>query len=224
MADFRIKVDYFAWLEKRIGANNYIARKQLADALRGKDTLPFPEVFLDYLCRFLAGEVKRPRGRPKVSHSKGQHFGEISGHYLEHITKRVELCDYVSGSELADVLRRGAAGQIPDVLLEYLCRFLTGDIKKPRGRSPMRPGDKRRRDMIVNGAYRRYTEYLLKREAREGKAAGWTHLPYPPAEIAARIIARNYYYGCYREYLCYYGEHSWRSVQTVSSSYRKWRN
>ena len=156
-----------------------------------------------------------------MSHSKGQHFGEISGRYLEHITRRIQSGDYVSGSELADVLRRGAAGAIPDTLLDYLCRFLTGDIKKRRGRRPMLPGDKRRRDMFISGAYRRYTEYLLKREAREGKAAGWTRLPYPPAEIAARIVARNYYYGCYGEYSLYYSEESWRSVQNIASKHRK---
>ena len=31
----------------------------------------------------------------------------------------------MSGSELADILRREAAGEIPDIVLEYLCQFLT---------------------------------------------------------------------------------------------------
>ena len=68
--------------------------------------------------------------------------------------------------------------------------------------------------MIVNGLYRRYAENLIKRKAREGHAAGWTRLPYPPAEIAARTVARNYYYG----------EDAWRSVQTLSSAYHKYAN
>ena len=57
----------------------------------------------------------------------------------------------------------------------------------------------------------RRTEYFIKRQAREGRPAGWTDLPYPPAEMAARIVARNWYYG----------EGSWRSVQTLASKYKK---
>ena len=117
----------------------------------------------------------------------------------------------MSGSELADILRSEAAGEIPDRVLEYLCQFLTVSVKKPRGRPPMPPSYKRRHDMIINGLYRRYTEYFIKRQAREGRPAGWTDLPYPPAEMAARIVARNWYYG----------ERSWRSVQTLASKYKK---
>ena len=209
---FRITVDHFGFLVKRIEKGDYIDGEELAEALRGEDSLTFPQIFLDYWCRFLAGEVRRPRGRPKVRHAQHQHFGETQ-RYLEHITRRIELHDYVSGSELADVLRRVAAGQIPDVLLDYLCSFLTGDIKKPQGRRPLPPIVRRQRDMIINGLYRSYTDRLIKRKAREGHAAGWTRLPYPPAELAARIVARYYYYG----------ERSWRSVQTLSSAYRKRR-
>ena len=36
--------------------------------------------------------------------------------------------------------------------------------------------------MVCTG---RYAENLIKRKAREGHAAGWTRLPYPPAEIVA---------------------------------------
>ena len=117
----------------------------------------------------------------------------------------------MSGSELADILRREAAGEIPDRMLEYLCQFLTVSVKKPRGRPPMPPAYKRRHDMIINGLYRRYTDRLVKRQSSEGRPAGWTDLPYPPAEMAARIVAKNWYYG----------EGSWRSVQTLASKYKK---
>ena len=96
-------------------------------------------------------------------------------------------------------------------MLEYLCQFLTVSVKKPRGRPPMPPSYKRRHDMIINGLYRRYTDRLVKRQSSEGRPAGWTDLPYPPAEMAARIVARNWYYG----------EGSWRSVQTLASKYKK---
>ncbi|MCY3732930.1 MAG: hypothetical protein OXG42_01490 [Chloroflexi bacterium] len=122
----------------------------------------------------------------------------------------------ISGSELADVLRREGSGAIPDVLLDYLCRFIAGNVRKPRGAPPLPRIFKRQRDMIINGLYEHYKEYLLNRKAREGQAAGWTHLPYTPAEIAARIVARNHYCG-------HFGEASWRSVQTISSAYRKRR-
>ena len=213
MAEFRINSDRFDWLIRRIEKGDYIDGENLADALRNKDNLPFPKIFLDYLCRFLAREVRRRRGRPKVPNSKSQHLGETHRRYLGHITKRIQSGDFISGPELADVLRREDPGEIPDVLLDYLCKFLAGNIKPPRGRQPLPPVDKRQRDMIVNGLYRRYTENLIKRKAREGHAAGWTHLRYPPAELAARIVARYYYYG----------EDSWRSVQTLSSAYRKRR-
>ena len=207
----RFKFDYFESLSKHIVKKQYVTGEMLAEALRKKESLPFPETFLDYLCRFLKNEIKRGRGRPKAPNFKEPHSGNTCHCHLEHVTKRIESGDYVSGSELADVLRSEAAGEIPDRMLEYLCQFLTVSVKKPRGRPPMPPSYKRRHDMIINGLYRRYTDRLVKRQAREGRPAGWTDLPYPPAEMAARIVARN----------CYYGEGSWRSVQTLASKYKK---
>ena len=77
----------------------------------------------------------------------------------------------------------------------------------------MPPVYKRWHDMIIHAVYRRYTDRLIKRQSREGCPAGWTDLPYTPAEMAARIVARNWYYG----------EASWRSVQTISSNYSSFR-
>ena len=211
--EFRINVDPVARLEKRIERGDYVDGEQLADVLRKGDTPPFQKIFFGYLCRFLESKIKRGRGRPKAPNSRERHRGNTCHRHLEHVTKRIRSGDFVSGPELAEVLRREAAGQIPGVLLEYLCRFLTGNIKKPRGRPPLPPNFKRQRDMIIHGLYRYYAEYLIKRKARGGKAAGWTRLSYPPAEIAARIVARYHYHG----------ECSWRSVQTLSSAYRKRR-
>ena len=115
MAEFRINSDRFDWLIRRIEKGDYIDGENLADALRNKDNLPFPKIFLDYLCRFLAREVRRRRGRPKVPNSKSQHLGETHRRYLGHITKRIQSGDFISGPELADVLRREDAGEIPDV-------------------------------------------------------------------------------------------------------------
>ena len=207
----RFKFDCFESLSKHIVREQYVTGEMIAEALRKKGSLPFPETFLDYLCRFLKNEIKRGRGRPKAPNFKEPHSGNTCHCHLEHVTKRIESGNYVSGSELADVLRSEAVGEIPDRVLEYLCQFLTVSVKKPRGRPPMPPAYKRRHDMIINGLYRRYTDRLVKRQAREGRPAGWTDLPYPPAEMAARIVARN----------CYYGEGSWRSVQTLASKYKK---
>ena len=113
MAEFRINSDRFDWLIRRIEKGDYIDGENLADALRNKDNLPFPKIFLDYLYRFLAGEVRRRRGRPKVPNSKSQHLGETHRRYLGHITKRIQSGDFISGPELADVLRREDAGEIP---------------------------------------------------------------------------------------------------------------
>ena len=162
----RFKFDYFESLSKHIVKEQYVTGEMLAEALRKKESLPFPETFLDYLCRFLENEIKRGRGRPKAPNFKEPHSGNTCHCHLEHVTKRIESGNYVSGSELADVLRSEAAGEIPDIVLEYLCQFLTVSVKKPRGRSPMPPSYKRRHDMIMHGLYRRYTEYFIKRQAR----------------------------------------------------------
>ena len=50
---------------------------------------------------------------------------------MEYVTKRIQSDNYVGGAELADVLRSEFVGKIPDVLLEYLCQYLTGNVKKP---------------------------------------------------------------------------------------------
>ena len=215
MADskFRIEFDYFRWLSERIGAGEYVNGEALADALQQENSLPFPPTFRDYLCRFLTGEVKRRRGRPKGLNYEEQHCGTTCRNKMEYITKRIQSDDYVGGAELADVLCNEFVGNIPNIELEYLCQFLTGKVKKPRGRPPMPPVYKRQRSMMIYVVYRRYTDRLIKRQSREGRAAGWTRLPYLPAEMAARIVARSWYYG----------EASWRSVQTISSNYSSFR-
>ena len=213
MADskFRFKVDYFGLLSKHIVEGQYVNGEKLAEALRMNGSLPIPETFLDYLCKFLESEIKRGRGRPKAPNFKEPHSGNTYHYHLEHVTKRIQSGEHVGGAELADVLRSEFVGKIPDIVLEYLCQFLTGNVKKPRGRPPMPPTYTRRRDMIIYGFYRRYAEYFIKRHARGGRAAGSTHLHPPPAERAARLVAKYFFYG----------ERSWRSVQTLASAYRK---
>ena len=210
---FWIDPSHFGWLSKRIVEGQYVNGEDLAEALRREESLSFPGLFLDYLCRFLTGKIKRPRGRPKVSNFNDQHSGMACRDRTEYITKRIQSGDYVGAAELADVLRSEFVGKIPDVLLEYLCQFLTGNVKKPRGRPPLLPVDKRLQRMVIKGVYRQYTDRLIRRQSREGRPAGWTDLPYTPAEMAARIVARNWYYG----------EESWRSVQTISSNYARFR-
>ena len=128
---FQFMVDYFGSLSRHIVKKQYVNGEMLAEALRKKESLPFPETLLDYLCRFLENEIKRGRGRPKAPNFKEPHSGNTCHCRLEHVTKRIESGDKVSGSELTDILRSEAVGEIPDRMLEYLCQFLTVSVKKP---------------------------------------------------------------------------------------------
>ena len=213
MPKFWIDPSHFGWLSKRIVEGQYVNGEDLAEALRREESLSFPGLFLDYLCRFLTGEVKRRRGRPKGLNYEEQHCGTTCRNKMEYVTKRIQSDNYVGGAELADVLRSEFVGKIPDVLLEYLCQYLTGNVKKPRGRRPLLLIYKLQQRMVINGFYRQYTDRLIKRQSREGCPAGWTELLYTPAEMAARIVARRWYHG----------EESWRSVQTISSNYASFR-
>ena len=179
---FQFMVDYFGSLSRHIVKKQYVNGEMLAEALRKKESLPFPETLLDYLCRFLENEIKRGRGRPKAPNFKEPHSGNTCHCRLEHVTKRIESGDKVSGSELTDILRSEAVGEIPDRMLEYLCQFLTVSVKKPRGRPPMPPFPVRR---IVFGRDGAHNISWCKLEI-----ASYSPLPFPSKVIPSCIAFR----------------------------------
>ena len=136
--------------------------------------------------------------------------------YLRELEmKGVELAlkrgDYVDEKWLVKALRANAGKPIPEAVLDYLCRFLEGAIDRPMGRKPVSKLERDRFNGIIAGHYRRYGEYLTGRKQRYGHHAGWTKSEYAPAEMAARLVARYYYYG----------EESWRTVQNIASSSKR---
>lgn len=134
-------------------------------------------------------------------------FADMEVDYLTGLEKRITAGVYIDGPEIAERLRGHGSRPIPDTVLDYLCRYLEGTIDKPKGRKPLPKLERRRLDMIIGGLYRRYFETLMERKRRCGHHAGWTNLEYPPGEMAARLVARYYYYG----------EDSWHTVQNIAS-------
>ena len=133
---------------------------------------------------------------------------EVPGYYLARIEGYIASGRFVDGPELAHALRGNGFRPMTAPVLDYLCRYLEGKVERPKGRKPDDPLVTRRRNMVIRGYYRYYKEYLTERKHRYGKPAGWTKYDCPPAEIAARMVAKLYLSG----------EESWRSVQNIDSS------
>lgn len=137
----------------------------------------------------------------------GGRFSHLEVDYMRWLAGRIERGEYVAGAELAMSLRAHGSRPIPEAVLDYLCRYLEGQVERPKGRKPLPAMDQRRIDMIIRGLYYHYYGYLKNRERRYGHHAGWTKCTYPPGEMAGRLVARHYYYG----------ECSWRTVQNIAS-------
>lgn len=135
-------------------------------------------------------------------------FAHLRLYELGGIEKKIAAGEYVEEQELAEALRRYGPHPIPEPVLDYLCRTLEGKVKKPRGRKKLSEFQRRQINMIIGGLYRLRYGYLEQRKRRYGHHAGWTKMEKPPAEIAARLVARYFWYG----------EHSWRTVQNMASS------
>lgn len=144
------------------------------------------------------GNEKQNTGR--FSHLRFDHLGSA--------VRRIESGEFIDDTELAELLRAQQPDCIPDKFLEYLCRYLEGKVEKPRGRKAWPIAERRKLDMVIAGWYRCYLARLSRRKRRYGHPAGWTKLTYPPAEMAARLVGRYYFYG----------EASWRTVQNIASS------
>jgi len=141
-------------------------------------------------------------------------FAHLDELHLGGIERRIAAGEYVDGVELAEALRKHGSRPIPAAVLDYLCRYLEGDIAKPRGRKPVPTVEQRRQQMLVRYSYRRYLAWLKGRKMRYGHLDGWPRIRAaswwqgPPHERAARMAAHRWSYG----------DDSWRSVHNLLSS------
>lgn len=134
--------------------------------------------------------------------------------WMEIVQSELENGEYVDGKRLADALQDNRDEPVPPEVLDYLCQFLEGQVKKPRGRKKIPPSVVRYYNMILRGFYDRYLEWLTVRKKRYGHLQGWAPVrdadfwQGPPNEKAARMVARKFSYGA----------ESWRTVHNRISS------
>lgn len=67
----------------------------------------------------------------------GINFSHLNAFHLGGIERKIDAGEYVDGTELGSALREHGQQPIPPKVLEYLCRFLEGQLKKPRGPKPL---------------------------------------------------------------------------------------
>jgi len=120
--------------------------------------------------------------------SPGDRFAHMEVDHLAGLAERIMAGKYIDGPELAERLRGHGSRPIPDTVLDYLCRYLEGNVDQPKGRKALPEFARRRLDMIIDGLYRLYFEYLMERKRRYGHHVGWTKLKYPLGEMAARRV------------------------------------
>jgi hypothetical protein len=136
---------------------------------------------------------------------KYAHLNELE---LGGIERQLAAGKYVDAAELVSALRELGQRPIPPIILDYICKMLEGAVRTPRGRKAQPVVIRQWRRMTIAGVYREYLRRLEDRKRKFGAPAGWTRLDYPPGELAARIVAKNYL-----------GRPaSWRTVQNIASS------
>ena len=133
---------------------------------------------------------------------------------FENLTRKLGRGEHVSGDELALALRSHPEAPVPPVVRDYLCRYLEGKVRKPRGR---KPGGAVQliRNACAAPLYERYLAWLKRRERRFG-LGGWPALQGadwwqgPPHERAARMVAKRLF-----------RNHNWEHVRNVVSSQKQ---
>ncbi|MEL7110219.1 MAG: hypothetical protein AAGL99_13215 [Pseudomonadota bacterium] len=58
-----IKAMHFDGPKKQIANNEYISAEDLAELIKNRGDVPVPDAVLDYVCKHLAGEIPKPKGR-----------------------------------------------------------------------------------------------------------------------------------------------------------------
>jgi hypothetical protein len=138
-------------------------------------------------------------------------FSYLNEFHLGGVQRRISAGDYIECAVLAVALRNHGPRPLPPDVLNYLCQTLEGAIPKPKGRKGRTnapEADELRYKTVIRGLYKHYLDQLSERAHRYGKPAGWTKLDGTAGEIAARVVAKRYWYG----------EGSWRTVQNIASS------
>jgi len=152
----------------------------------------------------------------KSSRKSGSMFSYLDELHLGGIEEKIRDGQFVDGEELARALQAHGLRAPSDVVLAYLCQYLRGKVKRPRGRPRPSDLDRRYRDMVVSGSYRRNLAWLEKRKNSDGDNMGWSLLQGADfwqgtrAEKAARMVARRFLGGA----------ESWRRVQNIASSHK----
>jgi hypothetical protein len=148
-------------------------------------------------------------GKPDFSYLKALHF--------KGVEKDLEAGRYISAPDLARLIRSRGDVPIPDRVLEYACAHLAGEVARPKGRPAHEPISLRIRKMIISAEYLRllgvFEESSLSPEDIEeyGSEDNPHDEARTPAERAARLVAARFWDGA----------ESWRTVQNISSEYKR---
>lgn len=138
-------------------------------------------------------------------------FSHLDEFHLGGIERQLAAGAYVELEELEKALRKHGERPIPPIVADYHRRLLAGEVRRPRGRKPPPVPLRRTRAMLVHGSYQSRLRYLEACWAHYGRPKSWTKGDPTPAEISARLVAKRFLSG----------EKSWRTVQNISSAYRK---
>ena len=124
---------------------------------------------------------------------------------------KLDRSKFVSGPDVASILRKHPGEALPPEFLEYVCLHLEGKVHKPPGRKRI-GSDRKLLNISACLDYERYLEWFRKRHNSVG-LAGWKPIrdaewwQGPPHERAARMVTRKWY-----RHL------NWRSVRNLISS------
>ena len=143
--------------------------------------------------------------------SRQDAYAEVRAGSFENLARKLGRGHHVTGHELALALRSNPDVPVPPVVRDYLCQYLGGEVRKPRGR---KPGGALRlvRDAYALVLYERLLAWLKRRKRRLG-LKGWPVLQStdwwqgPPHERAARMVAKRLFQG-----------HTWEHVRNIVSS------
>ena|SRR3990167_349611 len=154
-------------------------------------------------------EKTDPSGKADFSHLQKLHFGGV--------VQDIRAGKFVAPEVLAGVIRSRGDVPVPEMVLEYACAQLAGEILPPKGRKQDDPIEARKLHMLVETEYTRLTELLGEGDLSpdDQRMYGAEDNPHgerrTPAERGARLVAS----------LFLDGAGSWRTVQNIASRYRR---
>lgn len=130
---------------------------------------------------------------------------------LGQVTQEIEAGKYVDGKVLAAALRVNGQRPIRPVVLDYLCRYLEGSVKPPKGPQQWASHTALERQIFeqkIANVYHYYKRKFTERRHRYGSRAGFPGFDCTPAELAGSITARAWLGHANR----------YRHVQNIASS------